>query len=515
VKIVRFNPFPPYPPRPRSISEGEWVTALLHYRPLVEWRIKELRSDLLAAKVPPSKVPSVGDLVGRDAGFVDALSAAMAQTRVAGDKLWESVSPEAYVSTLLSSTFDGASGNKRAEKRLAAEVVFLASRIRDDLLGVGRVPVEARPPSERPASTRPASTRPASTRPASARPASEPPPSARPASEKPAKKPRTRKKPAKAEEPPPSARPPSARPPSARPPSARPPSASSRPPSVRRTPPSASSRVPSEEEMEESMVEAAEAILPSLPPPPSEEYPGFEDVPPFPEDDYEPSEEEAGRRTRPSGRPPSMSSGQIPRIRSLSEATLRAEREWFYENKEASRMNRPCPMTRRLEGFWPYRAGMRPPVRPPKDVLEKYEDDILLMVVPPNNVVQVFAKGALTEVFASSREENALSIAARYANQWRGVKRDGTVTRDAKRSRLNASIWAAYYIPNDKNVLADISEVVRLGGPITEVLERDMGARGRKLANPARGRSTPRRLMMRDEVDAPYAPTIIRIRNPR
>lgn len=517
MKIVRLNPFPPYPPLPSSIVEGEWIKALLHYRTFVAWRMSELRSDLASAKVPPSKIPSTSQLAGQDGGLVDALAAAMAQTRVPGDKLWAVVPPDVYVANALTSAFEGVRGNKRAEKRLATEVTLLANRIREDLLAMGRIPVDARAVSARPASERPPS----------ARPVSERPPSARPASEKPAKKPRTRKKPVKVEEPPPSARPPSARPPSAssRPPSAEPPSAkppsakppSAKPPSARR-PPSASTRMPSaeelDEEMREHMEEAAEALHDADVPPSGgvsgartrieEEL--YEDVPEY--------DEGAFRKGRPI--PPRTSPGSyIPRLRELSEATLRSEREWFYEDKKASRFNRPCPMTRRLEGFWPYRAGMRPPIRPSKSVLETYEDDVLLLVIPPQNVVQVFTKGALTEVFASSREEHALSIAARYANQWRGVKPDGTIMRDAKRSRLNSGIYAAYYTTVDRAVEDNTSEVVLLGEPIVEVLERDLGARGRKLANPARGRSTPLRLTMRDEVDAPYVPTIIRIRNPR
>jgi hypothetical protein len=266
--------------------------------------------------------------------------------------------------------------------------------------------------------------------------------------------------------------------------------------------------------MLEHMADAAEAIRDEDAPPSA----GVSDARTRVEDElYDDTptyDEEAFRKGRPI--PPRTSPGSyIPRLRDLSEATLRSEREWFYEDKSASRYNRPCPMTRRLEGFWPYRAGMRPPVRPSPSVLETYEDDLLLLVIPPQNVVQVFTKGALTEVFASSREEHALSIAARYANQWRGVKPDGTVTRDAKRSRLNSSIYAAYYTTTDPTVEDNLTDVVLLGEPIVSVMERDLGARGRKVANPSRTRSTPLRRITRGEVDAPYAPTIIRIRNPR
>jgi hypothetical protein len=275
--------------------------------------------------------------------------------------------------------------------------------------------------------------------------------------------------------------------------------------------------------MEEVIAEGAAALSPSGASFPSDGFPYEEerdyyfeeDAPRYEEDAPRYEEDAPSRGPRPSGRAPDLSS-DIPRIRELSEATLRAEREWFYDNKKASRYDRECPMTRRLKGFWSYRAGVRPPLRPPAEVLKAHEDDILLMVLPFGNMVQVFAKGAITEVFASSREENALHIAARYSNQWRGVNPNGTIAKDAKRSRLNSGIYAAYYTADG------ISEPVLLGEPITKVLERDLGARGRKVANPAplsrflpRTRSTPRLLTMRDEVDAPYAPTIIRIRNPR
>jgi hypothetical protein len=270
--------------------------------------------------------------------------------------------------------------------------------------------------------------------------------------------------------------------------------------------------------MEEVIAEGAAALAPSDASFPSDEdFPYEEERTYFFEDDEPRYEEGAPSRTPrpPSARAPDLSS-DIPRIRELSEATLRAEREWFYDDKKASRYDRECPMNRRLKGFWSYRAGIRPSLRPPPEAIKAHEDDILLMVLPFGNTVQVFAKGAITEVFASSREENALHVAARYANQWRGVNPNGTIAKDAKRSRLTAGIYAAYYTTDG------ISEPVLLGEPITKVLERDQGARGRKVANPAplsrflpRTRSTPRRLTMRDEVDAPRPPTIIRIRNPR
>jgi len=138
------------------------------------------------------------------------------------------------------------------------------------------------------------------------------------------------------------------------------------------------------------------------------------------------------------------------------------------------------------------------------------------MVIPPGNVVQVFTKGQVTEVFASSRTENALHIAARYANQWRGVNDDGDVMRDAKRSRLKTGIYAAYY--TGKNTISDI---VRLAEPIIEVMERDPEMSGRRVSNPApRVRYAPvgstRRTEMRTrDLGGSTGPLIIRIRNPR
>ena len=138
-------------------------------------------------------------------------------------------------------------------------------------------------------------------------------------------------------------------------------------------------------------------------------------------------------------------------------------------------------MQRRLAGFWAYRSGIRPSgYVAPAAVLANYYGDILLLVIPPGNLVQVYVKGALTEVFAASRTEDALSIAARYANQWRGVLPDGSIAPDAKRSRLTSAILAGYY------TAAGVSNISQIAAPIVTVLERDPGARGRKLANPAR-----------------------------
>lgn len=213
--------------------------------------------------------------------------------------------------------------------------------------------------------------------------------------------------------------------------------------------------------------------------------------------------------------PPSLRVEGIPRVKALSEATLRAEREYFYEDDDAV-ASRGCPQDRRMRGFWPYLAGMRPTYRPPAATLVKHKDDILLMVIPPGNVVQVFTKGQVTEVFASSRTENALHIAARYANQWRGVNDDGDVMRDAKRSRLKTGVYAAYY--TGKN---GISDIVQLAEPILEVMERDPEMSGRRVSNPApRARyaqvgSTRRAEMRTRDLGGSTGPLIIRIRNPR
>ena len=171
MKIVRLNPFPPYPPLPGSIAEGDWIKALLYYRPFVEWRIKELRGELLASKVPPSKIPSTSELVSQDAGFVDAMAAAMAQIGVPGDKFWATVPPEEYVASMLNSAFGAARGNKSAEKKIATEIRFLSNRIRDDLLSAGRTPAiraASAPPSARSPSAPPPSAPPPSARPPSA-----------------------------------------------------------------------------------------------------------------------------------------------------------------------------------------------------------------------------------------------------------------------------------------------------------------------------------------------------------
>jgi len=527
VKIVRYNPFPPYPPTPESLQKWEWEDALRYYRPFVDWRIRELRDEMVEAGVAPSKLPSVASLSSYDSGLVDTLATALADTRVPSSKFWAAVSPERYVREILANSFGGAKGNKAAEKLLKDEVRILSKRFRDEIIAAGRVPV---PPS------------------ASAlvvvAPSKEKLRPARRKKEEPAtvarSAPRMRKRP-------PSDTPPRAPSAPSKAPSARPPSGavvaapskapSARPPSSR--PPSGRSVGPSEDTpefraaMEDLMVDAAAAIAPSDAPPPLEDedyftyegmFEGDEEFPYVDEDELPRFDEGAAGKRRPppppppsdrrappppsapSGRGPSGRLPELPRLRELSEATLRAEREWFYEDKRASRDQRACPMTRRLAGFWGYRAGIRPPYRPPPEILQAHEDDILLLVTPGSSMVQVFTKGALTEVFASSREEHALNIGARYANQWRGVNPNGSILRDAKRSRLGSGIYAAYYTDNG------VSEPVLLAAPIAEVLERDVAMRGRKLANP---RSTPRRLMMREEVDAPRYSTIIRIRNPR
>lgn len=192
----------------------------------------------------------------------------------------------------------------------------------------------------------------------------------------------------------------------------------------------------------------------------------------------------AAARRRPV--PPPFTGDDLPRIRRLSEATLRAEREYFYSDDDGSLSARGCPMERRLTGFWSYRAGIRPSgYAAPAALLRDYYGDILLLAIPPGNLVQVYVKGAMTEVFASSRTEDAMSIAARYANHWRGVLPDGSISRDAKRSRLTSAILAGYYTDDG------VSDITQIAPPIVEVLERDPGARGRKLANPARrGRHT-------------------------
>ncbi len=537
MRIVKYNPFPPYPPRPDGLSDGEWAKALIYYRQWAALLVYELRDDLLAAKVPQSKVISRSD-ANQNAGVIDLITIALAQTMASGDRFWDTMPPSKYARETLNAFFGEARTSATANKKIDDAAKMLARRIRDDLVAVGRAPATGAPSAPTappPAPSKPVKEakprKPAKPRakkekePAPRAPSARPPSGAAPSARPPSGAAPSARPPSGAA---PSARPPSGAAPSARPPSGAAPSVpSARPPSgAARRPPSGGT-IPDTDEfheaMEEVIAEGVAALSPSGAPFPSDA--------PFLSDDDLPYEEERAyyfeedapryeegapsRGPRPSGRPPDLSS-DIPRVRELSEATLRAEREWFYDDKKASRYDRECPMTRRLKGFWSYRAGVRPPLRPPAEVLKAHEDDILLMVLPFGNMVQVFAKGAITEVFASSREENALHIAARYSNQWRGVNPNGTIAKDAKRSRLNTGIYAAYYTADG------ISEPVLLGEPITEVLERDPGARGRKVANPAplsrflpRTRSTPRLLTLRDEVDAPYAPTIIRIRNPR
>jgi hypothetical protein len=451
VKIVRLrNPFPPYPPIPEGIEQRTWIGNLDYFRPFVEYVLNDLRESLAAAGAPADLLVSRETLNAQD-GMIDLISIALAKTRAPTDTFWQEVTPERFSSDTVLAVFGAAVVNPRTAKLVDVAIRALANRARTELAESGRTGLPPSRPSKTPYVTAP-----------------KPP-------QKPPRAPREKKP--KAEAPPraPSAAPPRA--PSAAPPrapSAAPPRAPSEPRPSR--PPSASfaaSRedIPDTEEfyeaMEEQIAEASEEVAASAP------FPTDEDAPPRPA----PSDVRPARR-----RPPSAASvrDRLPRLRRMSEATLRAEREYFYSDMDGSLSERACPLDRRLWGFWEFRAGTRPSgYTLPASVLRTYKDDILLMAIPPGNLVQVFCKGALTEVFASSRTENALMIAARYANQWRGVLPDGSIARDAKRSRLRSAIYAAYYTTEG------ISEPVQIGEPITEVLERDPGARGRKLANPA------------------------------
>lgn len=464
MKIVRLrpNPFPPYPPPPPEVAEGEWVSNLLYFRTWVAYILNSLHADLVDAKVPADVLVSRETLNAQD-GMIDLISIALAKTRAPKDTFWTEVTPERFSADTLLAVFGAAAANKRAAKAIDATIRVFAQRIRQELAASGR---EGLPPS-RPSKVPYVTATEAPKGPKASKAPREP-------------KPRTPK-------------PPKATPPR----SARPPSASAMASSREDIPNTKAFR----EEMEEQIAEAAEEVVTPSP---------VADAP-------------VSRRPRPISEPepppkrrPSAGSAQIPRVRALSEATLRAEREYFYSDRDGALSARGCPMERRLSGFWMYRAGTRPSgYTVPKKVLEQREDDILLMVIPPGNLVQVFTKGALTEVFASSRTENALNIAARYANQWRGVLPDGFIASDAKRSRLATGIYAAYYTRDG------MSEMVQIGEPILEVLERDPSARGRKLANPAPlsrylppVETTLRSLPPRPSIDASGA-VVIRIRNPR
>jgi outer membrane biosynthesis protein TonB len=484
VKIVRLrNPFPPYPPIPDGFEQREWIKNLEYFRPFVEYVLNSLRESLVAAGAPADLLVSREALNAQD-GMIDLISIALAKTRVPTDTFWQEVTPERFSADTILAVFGPAVINQKAAKEVDVAIRVVANRARTELAASGRTGLPPSRPSKAPYVTAPKA----------------PPKPPRPPREK---KPKVAAVPRAPSEPPPRA------------PSEPPPRAPSEPRPSR--PPSASFAASREdlpdsdafhEAMEEQIEEAAEEVAASFPPS-AAPFPTDDDAPPRPA----PSDMRPTRR-----RPPSANRvrEQLPRVRSLSEATLRSEREYFYSDRDGSLSERACPMDRRLSGFWEYRAGMRPSgYTLPATVLRTYKDDILLMVIPPGNLVQVFCKGALTEVFASSRTENALLIAARYANQWRGVLPDGSIARDAKRSRLKSTIYASYY------TAAGISEPVQIGEPITEVLERDPGARGRKLANPAPlSRYLP--LSVGDVRALPSTPpadragsVVIRIRNPR
>jgi hypothetical protein len=469
VKIVRRNPFPPYPSPPEGRDEGPWIDDLLYFRTWVAYILNSLHTDLTAAKVPAEVLVSRETLNAQD-GMIDLIAIALAKTRAPKDTFWTEVTPERFSADTVLAVFGPAAANKRAAKEIDVTIRAFAHRIRQELAASGRTGLPPSRPSKVPYVT--------------AQEAPKPPRAPRepkPREPKPPKAPKVSERPAPAR-------------------AGRPPSASLM----------ASNRedIPETEvfyeEMEEQIAGAAEEIvtpetapLPSArPPSASARPPSASALPPPP-------------RRRPAG------SSQIPRVRELSEATLRAEREYFYSDRDGALSARGCPMERRLSNFWMYRAGMRPTgYTVPNTVLAEHKNDILLMVIPPGNLVQVFTKGALTEVFASSRTENALNIAARYSNHWRGVLPDGSIASDAKRSRLATGIYAAYYTRDG------MSEMTQIGEPILEVLERDPSARGRKLANPAPlSHYLPpvgaiRSLPTRPNIDTSGA-VVIRIRNPR
>jgi len=375
----------------------------------------------------------------------DTVTVSLARIENKADPFWDTVSPEQYALDTVSALFPEASVSPRAKGEIESTMRFLADRASDDLKAAGRTPVS---PTQVVA-----------------------PPAAPAATKKPKR--------------------------------VAPVAAEVTPPEKLRVTPEVRA------DIEEQIENAAEALAPPAEPAPA---PAKRRPPPArreaPARASRASGRASGRDAAQSTEPPSLRVEGIPRVKALSEATLRAEREYFYADDDAVG-RRGCPQTRRMEGFWPYLAGIRPTYRPPAATLVKHKDDILLMVIPPGNVVQVFTKGQVTEVFASSRTENALHIAARYANQWRGVTDEGDVMRDAKRSRLKTGIYAAYY--TGKNT---ISDVVRLAEPILEVMERDPEMSGRRVSNPARG-STRRALPRSRSLGNEAAPLIIRIRNPR
>lgn len=464
------NPFPPYPETPEGTTQRKWLGAIDNYRPFVVYALKSLREDLLTKGVPEDKLPKDLDPV------IDTVTVSLARIENKSDPFWDTVSPEQFASDTLHALFPEAGNAARTKSEIEYATRALADRIREDLNEAGRTPVapEREVPLPATLETKP----PASRKPS--RVAKEA--VVIPAPERLQVTPEVR---AEIEEqienvaetlsPPPETGTPA-------------PSAKRRPPTV----PAAARRRASGGRASGGRASAGRAS--------------------------------GGRSRRDAAEdgPPSLRVEGIPRVKALSEATLRAEREYFYEDDDAL-ASRGCPQERRMRGFWPYLAGIRPTYRPPAATLVKHKDDILLMVIPPGNVVQVFTKGQVTEVFASSRTENALHIAARYANQWRGVNDEGDVMRDAKRSRLKTGIYAAYY--TGKNTLSDI---VQLAEPILEVMERDPEMSGRRVSNPAprgglpapRARYAPvdstRRSEMRTrDLGSSPAPLIIRIRNPR
>lgn len=445
------NPFPPFPPTPEGVEQRKWIQDLEYFRPFSVYLLNSLLENLKASKVSEDLLPSRESL-NVDGGIIDLVSTSLARTRVKDDPFWKSVTPERYASDTILALFGGAATNNRAAGFINNSIRALALRIRQEMQDAGYTALPA--------------SRPMSTEYVTATAAQKPPKEKLP---KPPKAPRAPK-----------------------PKAAKPETSKVAAPSAPRPPVLPPSRIPDTEAFHEAMsdriVEAASAIGEDIPPPVDEDV----------------SAAPSGKKRQPKRRPPSAGSARrrtrlsasdlraddIPRIRRLSEATLRAEREYFYSDDDGSLSARDCPMSRRLAGFWQYRAGIRPLEYAPSNALLRANyGNILLLVIPPGNLVQVYVKGALTEVFASSRTENALSIAARYANQWRGVLPDGSIASDAKRSRLTCAILAAYYTADG------MSEPVQLAEPITEVLERDPGVRGYRMANPST--------------------TIVRIRNPR
>ena len=466
------NPYPPYPPAPEGVPNVYWTADLASYQPVVKYLLNSLREDLISAKVPEETLPSKATVVTA----ADNIALSLARVKGKTEPFWSTVSPEQFADDALRVIFPSVEGNKRAQGEIEHTARLLADNIRDGLVAAGRTPVEP---------TKVVPTEPA----AQATP--KPPKATKP------------KKGAST-------------------------GASTAAPMVAAAvaeivPPEKLKVTPeARAEMDEQIEAVVEALAPPVEAPAPEAPPKKRPTPARRASEGRASGRASSRRA--SGRmrdidedaePPSLRVEGIPRVKALSEATLRSEREYFYEDDDAV-ASRGCPQDRRMRGFWPYLAGMRPTYRPPAATLVKHKDDILLMVIPPGNVVQVFTKGQVTEVFASSRTENALHIAARYANQWRGVNDDGDVMRDAKRSRLKTGIYAAYY--EGKNTISDI---VRLAEPIVEVMERDPEMSGRRVSNPApRARyalvgSTRRTEMRTRDLGGSSGSLIIRIRNPR